>query len=745
MPRTLNPSPRQSFLGTLFQLEARSIAAEDIRIPPTTVAAAARAVEPALSPPRTSSSISIETAETAAYEEAAAVSGNSGTTVEEGREKEEGLVLNEGTARALFGAGVDSRVVQAMSKGKSGGSRGHSLSGRGRLQGEAKRRRSSGWFRRLSMSFQPSRVRSASEDESEEEEAGEEGVATAEVASNDVSEGTAGREEERLVDSVLSAKVFVEADIDADHTEPQSLATAGAGWAERGDPRTGRPNKLLNATLLAEVAEEGSEGAVSNAAGSLGPEAAEVDEEEHSGDETGSNTTEGFGSDDAGHLWDGGRATGAFEFRSPIKSSSDYRPKGKEGDTDSSYVADVSGNDSRSTRTPVNIAIENVGGEATQVQGCQGIQLPELLLRADCEATEMALSGEEPISVAPNTQGGNSPSSPRSVGDNCAHERGDTTNIGDRTTDHRRVDGCGERENKSVHASSIALSGPNSPRSPLALSAPRPSRPPSVLPGLKPEAELDNDILPPVVVEHKVLSPQPKATSSPTISESSSTKESPRAWRLSWWARASDRHRPPPPATGSSSADGELNGAGAAGNSTTAALAAAAGGEEVTAALPAGGTFVPSFNSGGVVVGKKEKLAFAVAAAVAAENALVSASAVAEKRRSRNSRSLRRRGRLGKPWLAADMLSDTQARPIEAASEYLDVTGLARAYGVCRAWGERLGGESGARRWMRCVRLPQGVPNKWRANFYLHILYDRPSWVSKVMLAVSAIYFNTRI
>ncbi|CAN0070097.1 unnamed protein product, partial [Discosporangium mesarthrocarpum] len=83
--------------------------------------------------------------------------------------------------------------------------------------------------------------------------------------------------------------------------------------------------------------------------------------------------------------------------------------------------------------------------------------------------------------------------------------------------------------------------------------------------------------------------------------------------------------------------------------------------------------------------------------------------------------------------VSVELLLDGQARPLEAAVAFMDVTGLGRAQEVCRGWRWRLGGEGGgAGEWKRCVRLPHGVPSRKRAQFYMHVLYDRPSWLHKV-------------
>ncbi|CAM9888635.1 unnamed protein product, partial [Phaeothamnion confervicola] len=75
---------------------------------------------------------------------------------------------------------------------------------------------------------------------------------------------------------------------------------------------------------------------------------------------------------------------------------------------------------------------------------------------------------------------------------------------------------------------------------------------------------------------------------------------------------------------------------------------------------------------------------------------------------------------------AAARLSDPNIRALEASLWLLDVVGLSRAAGVCRAWRERVAGSAEA--WRRCVRSPSGVSEEWRAEFYLHLMFDRPQW-----------------
>lgn len=91
-----------------------------------------------------------------------------------------------------------------------------------------------------------------------------------------------------------------------------------------------------------------------------------------------------------------------------------------------------------------------------------------------------------------------------------------------------------------------------------------------------------------------------------------------------------------------------------------------------------------------------------------------------------------RRRRPRRPWLVSEKLTNEKRRPLEAAWDFLDVIGLARACGVCRPWAERLRAH-GTREWTRCVRQAGGIPEDWRARFYMHVLYDQPSWLSKVI------------
>lgn len=263
---------------------------------------------------------------------------------------------------------------------------------------------------------------------------------------------------------------------------------------------------------------------------------------------------------------------------------------------------------------------------------------------------------------------------------------------------------------------------------------------------------------------------------SPGISESSrgSGRESPRAWRrLSWWGRPSDRHSRASHAPAAPDAEEEAAyGVGSSHAAVALASGAATGGEEAAAGalLSAGGGFAPAFNAGGdapaVVDGGSGVVATVEEAhgledmdgkelgydAEGSGTATTSSSAGERevgdnssqwRRKKQEQQALllrrrlrRRRDRLNPLRLSTEKLEDPQERALEAAVDFFDIEGLGRACGVGRAWKERLGGESGRGQWTRCVRLPRGVPDGLRARFYLHVLYDRPAWVSKVRQAV---------
>lgn len=573
----------------------------------------------------------------------------------------------------------------------------------------SKRRRNSGWFKRLASSFQTSRPRSTSDELRER-------LSSTQHEAADHEDSFADDEGKRPATMSSAAP-----------SRGRSLFGGNDDWKEKAPPPNGRGIELEEwnatpssiATRAREfapetarlAAREGGNAASTRVDGAEVPAEAEEDESDY---ETGSNTTEGFGSDDAGDLWDERRSTlmgplGRISFMPsdngmgggalPTEEKVDHverTPGARLGEAEAGGVQ----------------ALIDLGGETTEGPG-----------------TSPALDGDSRVSAVPADEAEKGPKSPSSV-----------KNIGDHLADE-----CSEDQG-DVDGSAAVVEGQSSdfsspvptPRSSYFSNVSPSPAPASILPKT-PEARKKDDQdkeepLPPVTVEQQTPSPFSRFVSSPPISDGSGCKESPRAWRLSWWARASDRHPPPPPP-----GDGENEEAGGStGTSFAAAMAeAAAGGEEAAATLPAGGTFAPSFNAGDApaVVDGGDK-------GPSPEEGARSAAAGAERDSARR-RSVRRRR--DKPWLSKEKLADTQARPLEAASEFLDVAGLGRSGLVCRAWRLPLSGEEGRRRWMRCVRLADGVPEKWRAKFYLHILYDQPSWVQKVQLPTRLLLYVVTI
>lgn len=598
----------------------------------------------------------------------------------------------------------------------------------------SKRRRNSGWFKRLASSFQTSRPRSASEELRERFPS-----PLHDVADTDNSGGD--DEGQRRLGSTASATMSSVAS-----SRGRSLFGGDGAWKEKAPPPNGRGIELEEWTTAASSRTDASElstersrppaGASSTVATRAdGAEAPAETEEEESDYETGSNTTEGFGSDDAGDLWDGRRST----LMGPLGRNS-FMPidNGIRGDTVQAAEAASSGGEADGEGSggkganPLSASEEKVGrGKTTggtrggEVEAVEVGALIDLEKSTGGAITLAALHGSNHVASAPAVEAESVLHSPDGA------TRGDCDDRVDKDC-HKSQEGFGMTDHNILpgsEAKGAKAADNNSPvRTPRAsyFTFVSPSAAPSVLPA-SPEPESKGEErespLPPVVVEQQTPSPFAKFGSSPAISDGSSCKESPRAWRLSWWARASDRHPPPPP---SGTADNEEIG-GTMGTSLAAALAVASGGgEEVVAgALSAGGAFAPSFNAGDApaVVDGGDRTS-------SSEEAVVGAATGADFERREKRRSTRRRRK--KPWLSKDKLADNQARPLEAASEYLDVAGLARSGLICRAWKKTLSGEEGRRRWMCCVRLADGVPDKWRARFYLHILYDQPSWVQKV-------------
>ena len=739
-------------------------------------------------------------------------------------------------ARSIsFNAGVDGRAIfrgRGRKTGDGGGIDEHGL-----VQSDMKRRRSSGWFRRLTSSFQSSRERSASDELLERAQSPPPEVVSY-GGDSDAEESAAGGVSrvpaEVSVTPILSTKA---AEVVSSSTTPVTTAVSSATASEerslfapdrvvvpeRGDTppsegpsqpssersseqsskqsaerssgkSSGQSSEQLNQSVgsasgeaegrvvgpvvvgLEAVAERvaglGEGGGVSRVVGGRGGGGGRTEtDEEESDDETGSYTTEGFGSDDAGDLWEGGRATGLLNRVAGDGRGDEGRGNGAVRGDNSRSGAGGAGEGAGAAGTlgeaaPIDAAGEPAtgvargSGEAEAVMDPlerhpAGVKNDRPFAFGSEEAASAASDGAghelfEIEAVTPPRNGGklseaavNGGGGGGGGGDENACRSG-----GCRVGDNRKIASGTGTKNASNGGTAVErtrrtrlgsiLAAPMTPTSPLGSAATArsmpPPAPPSTLPFL-PDSALDSPI-PTVLAEvaQSLFSP-PKPNLSPAISEDSN-KESPRAWRMSWWARASDRHQPPPPvcATG-----GDDDGTVVAGSSVAAALAAAtAGGEEAASAVRPGGEFVPAFSGGdapapsavdrgggggaGGGAGKTQGANGVEAAAVAA--------AVAAERRTRN--RVRRTGRLGKPWLLAETLVNVETRALESACRYLDVAGLARATGVCRAWGKRLGGEAGAREWIRCVRLADGVPEGCRAGFYLHVLFDQPSWMPKV-------------
>lgn len=458
--------------------------------------------------------------------------------------------------------------------------------------------------------------------------------------------------------------------------------------------------------------------------------------EESDSDETGSNSTEGFGPETAGTLFDGsgGRESVLFP-RSPIifgTSGSAWggdvaRPEGTEngdGDGDDGGCSCGDGGDAKmvggmATLTDVPEAIEGEEGEGGDI-----VEEREELLGSTESLKQQGMGAAEekqtPFPVAES-------------------ERDDPLPMTVAKVDTVRLAHYGDEEETTIDPPSTPPNVSMRPRPhierPPALASVLPCTPDNSTTMESPISRTAEAMVTPNGGQTSLATPKDM---SPTVSEESSTRgtpRSPRSWRLSgWWARASDRHRPPPPG-------GDENDFPGVGNSLAASLAAAAAGGDAVTPTPAagGGVSAAGAGSGGdgrpavaddVIEGLGEKGASSTVGTLLEEQAAASAAeAVAEEKRAW---SQSRRRRLATSWLSADRLVDHSARPFEAAREFLDVTELSRVCGVCRGWAERLGGEGGGREWRRCVRLAGGVPESWRARFYLHVLYDQPSWLPKV-------------
>lgn len=671
---------------------------------------------------------------------------NKGTTVASGEAKPEAAALEIESGSG--GGTVDGSSDQARSPALT-----MAIEDRNKVKGKwrkggdreairsdtAKRRRSSGWFKRLTSSFQTSRPRSASEEFRDRMPS----------PLHEVADGDSGGDDDR--------KLWFRSTAPATMSSLQSSTdrflfredVPDAGASLRNGRDAG-PRPAGNAKSSGAVAEEYAARSIgqstredqsftARAGGDESLEEHAAAEEEDSDYETGSNTTEGFGSDDAGDLWEGRRSTlmGLLGQSSPMPNKSGHpaeavAAEGNNEKVDSESNGGIVASGSALPR-------EDVNAEETVVtpMGHKEIVPPPPALMGQEEMTGMtadfaslyvanpdvtlpAMGAESALSGTDGDDG---------VYKECNGDGGDVTDVTDLTdvNDHSRILASDGEGSKVEGFSSPA---PAARSSHFATVSPLPA-PPSLL-SASPEPDTgigekeDADHLPPVVVEQHVPEAFSKLDSSPVISDASSNKESPRAWRLSWWARASDRHPPPPP---NGREDNEEAGGGVD-KSVAAALTAATGGQEAVAAvLSAGGAFAPSCSAGDRPAVVDGGATTATSPEKASESSAASPKMAAAERRSKR-RSRRRRE---KPWLSKDKLTEAQTRPLEAALEYLDVAALARAGMVCCAWREPLSGDEGRWRWLRCVRLADGVPEKWRAKFYLHVLYDQPSWVGKVM------------
>lgn len=664
----------------------------------------------------------------------------------------------------VFSPGVDDHA-KAKGKWRKTGDR-DSVSGHshGRAPSESKRRRSSGWFRRLTLTFQSGRD-SLSDDFPEG--APSPLLETAESDSGSVGDAVEKLSGKMTVPAVVTsaapsstARLLFPAAGTSEPAADDSGAGAGADEVVEYADADAEVRDLAAETPADTTQEDrvglsraAGDGGGGGGVGVVGIVGVETDGEE-SDYETGSNTTEGFGSDDAGDLWDGGRVTGLFD-RSLVKEvldggeGGDAAAEAEESDANAGEEDEAGAGVGASLGCGVQAcAQENMEGVAegseepvtASQEPAKGSDEPakasEGAAEVSPEAKAVASSGAVPALEGEKLTAIAEAGSPRDGSPSVSHvaKKGDASRGRDLLNDLMVV-GDDDSGLRNADFGNPPASVPNRTSRRSASLAGWSAAPASVLPTPS-QATLESP-LPAVIVDKQSQSPLPKATSSPAISEGSSSRESPRAWRLSWWARASDRHRPPPPAGGSVDDDergeGEL---GVSGSALAAALtAAAAGGGEATKTVCPGGAFAPSFNGGDTPAagdgreGDGDRATASSRAATAAEEAAAEAvrAAVSIERRAR-SRSARRR-RLQKPVLAAEKLADPGGRVLEAAAEYLNVAGLGRASGVCKGWRERLGGESGARQWMRCVRLVDGVPARWRARLYLHVLYDKPSWV----------------
>ena len=683
-------------------------------------------------------------------EEAVAVEvGNGGGVRLEGEKQKDEDAVGEKVG-PVFDVGVRDNGGHDGDGGNRGKERGgieRSDSLTGGLRAGSKRRRSSGWFARIVF---PSLRNIISEDEDED-------------STQDLDKGRGGN---GVVDSGASAAFMTmqsalasalpEGEVDANRKgnlggalKPQAAGKESVVFHRRVEGRLslggGLPRRIgyEESVLRTRRRVSFQGGGIESQDQDEGGAEVATDVEESEDYESESDTTEGFGSDDVGRdWWAEGREQG--RDRCSVEPS-----RGGNGNVDfHESVADAA---RECLGALTESGVPGWKACATVEEAAAGAAMPTVA-RDD--------TAFESVKVAPSDREGEREEGPAEkeneslvkngggAGAMCKHEHGDSP---------RNM----AQESPSPMPPSLTTRTPTGASSVLALGVdvehcyPTEETPPAPTP---PPSNTATPVspLPPVVAIDKSQphdsQPQPhtpqnrpsKRDESPFASESRNNRESPRAWRLSWWAKASDRHRPPPPAVafdGDGSVEGEESGNSVAEALALALEAAAAGGEVAAAALSAGGAFAPVLNAGdapaAVDSGTKTRTEFSVKA-----ESEVSAERPARKEPDQQGQRQRRRRQGQKkisydPPLSAEKLADQHERWLEVAVDFLDVEGLGLVCGVCVAWRERLGGDSGREQWTRCVRLPRGVPEGLRARFYLHVLYDQPAWVSKVTIGGS--------
>ncbi|CAM9539651.1 unnamed protein product, partial [Hapterophycus canaliculatus] len=411
----------------------------------------------------------------------------------------------------------------------------------------SKRRRSSGWFKRLTSSFQTTRPRSASEELRDRMPSPLHEVADIDGGGDDEKKFWFRSTAPATMSSLQSStdRFLFREDVSDVGASLRNGRDAGPkpGGSAKSPPVVAQ--ECVGGSTEQAVGHDSSVTAQTGGDGSVEMQAAA--EEEESDYETGSNTTEGFGSDDAGDLWEGRRSTlmGPLGRSSPTPTKSvAAEEKHTKVDCESISVLSASG---------TNLAQEEAdeGGTVGAQEGQEEMAAPQISLGEEemtgVTAAVSALDLGEPIVAFPavgaesapdGTDGGDG------IDKQCNGDGGDAPDVAD-VDDHSRVN-ASDAEGSQVDT----FRGPApAPRSPYFATVSPSLAPPSLLPAPPErekgvEAQEDEGNLPPVVVEQHVPSP---FDSSPAISDDSGSKESPRAWRLSWWARASDRHPPPPP------------------------------------------------------------------------------------------------------------------------------------------------------------------------------------------------------